>query len=328
MNGEPFEVRPFREGEEEAVNRGFNEVFSLARPLKEWRWKYTPEPEGRWILLAVDGDGEILGHYAALGIRFQAEGRTFRAGHIVDSYARRRLSLARRGVFPATVERFFAEYGAPERLALLFGFPGTRHLRLGLAQMGYGEPVPVAYWSRPAGVPTAEPSRLPWRRYRVRKGFDAEAVDRLWERSRERYPFAVVRDAAWLGRRYTGRPGVDYIHLNAVLPGRRTPSAWAVLRVMGESVQWADLIWNGDDSRALAALDREALAIARSEGATKLEMWLGGDTEAGRALAALGWRREPQLDNLHVTMRAFDPGLDAQRIAAGWYCTLGDSDLV
>lgn len=328
MSGEPFEVRPFREGEEEAVNHGFNEVFGLARPVDEWRWKYTPEPEGRWILLAVDGGGEILAHYAALGVRFQAEGRSFRAGHIVDSYARRRLSLAPRGVFPATVERFFAEYGAIERLALLFGFPGTRHLRLGLAQMGYGEPVPVAYWTRPADAPVAPPSRLLWRRYRIRRGLDAAAVGRLWARSRERYPIAVVRDAAWLSRRYTDRPGVEYVHLDAVLPGRRTPSAWAALRVMGESVKWADLIWDGADPRALATLDREAVGLARGAGSAKLEMWLGGDEEAARAFAALGWRSERQPDDLHVTMRSFDPRVDARRIAVGWYYTLGDSDLV
>ena len=317
-----LELRPFRAGDEGAVNAGFNQAFGLARPLDEWLWKYAAEPEGRWIVLAVDPAGEVLAQYAAVPVRFQVDGRVVRAGQVVDSFCRRRSGLARQGLFARTVERFFADFGAPDRLALLYGFPGTRHLQLGLAQMGYGRPVPVAYWTRPAAPPAPARGLL-----RVRTGFDPGAVDRLWRRAAPRYPAAAVRDAAWLGRRFAGRPGVSYLHLGVFPWLGRTPAAWAVLRAREGSLSWAELIWDGRDPRALAALDGAVAEAAREAGVARLETWLAGDAAAAAVLAGRGWQRREQPDGLHLTLRSFDPRLDAAAVAGRFYLTMGDADL-
>ena len=58
--------RPFRVGDEEAVNRGFNEVFRLERSMDEWSWKFPAEPDGRLIMLA-ERDGELLALLQQLG---------------------------------------------------------------------------------------------------------------------------------------------------------------------------------------------------------------------------------------------------------------------
>lgn len=315
-------LRPYLAGDEEAINAAFNRVFGLERPLAEWRWKFPAEPEGRWILLAVAPAGEVLAQYAAAPVRFQVDGRPVRAGQIVDAFCRRRSGLARQGLFPRTVQEFFDRFGAPDRLGLLFGFPGTRHLQLGLAQMGYGRPVPVAYWTRPA-VPPAPARGL----FRVRAGFEPGAVDRLWRRAAPRYPAAAVRDAAWLGRRFTGRPGVDYLHLGVYPWLGRTPRAWAVLRVGEGTLRWAELVWDGD-RRALAALDAAVAAAAGEAGAERLEAWLAGDPAAAEVLAGRGWERREQPDGLHLTVRSFHPDLDAAAVAGRFYLTMGDADLV
>ncbi len=318
------DLRAFRAGDEGAVNAAFNRVFGLERPLAEWQWKFPAEPEGRWILLGVEPDGEVQAQYAAVPVRFQVDGRVVRAGQIVDAFCRRRSGLARQGLFARTVEGFFDRFGAPDRLALLYGFPGTRHLQLGLARMGYGRPVPVAYWTRPAGL-AAEPVRG---RFRVRAGFDAGAVDRLWRRAASRYPVAAVRDAAWLSRRFTGRPGVAYLHLGVFPWLGRTPHAWAVLRIREGSLIWAELVWDGRDPRALAALDAAVAAAAREAGAERLEAWLAGDAAAAAVLAGRGWQRRDQPDGLHLTVRSFDPRLDAAAVSTRFYLTMGDADLV
>ena len=49
-----FVIRPCVAGDEIAINAGFNRVFGLHRSLAEWQWKYQEEPEGRWIIIAVD----------------------------------------------------------------------------------------------------------------------------------------------------------------------------------------------------------------------------------------------------------------------------------
>lgn len=315
-------VRPYRPGDEEAINAAFNQVFGLSRPLAEWHWKFPEKPEGRWILSTFDEERQALAQYAAVPVCFQAYGHTVRAGHIVDVFSVRRQGLARMGLFPSLVERFFAEYGGPDRLALLFGFPGTRHLRLGLVQMGYGTPRPVDYWTRAAIAP-----RWRLRPYRVLPGFAAPAVDRLWANAAGRYPVAAVRDSGWLARRFTGRPGVDYVHLGAVPLGRRTPEAWGVVRITESAVRWAELIWDGRHPAALAALDRAIVRLAREAGRLRLELWMGGDREAGAVLEDCGWERREQPDQLHLTVRSFDPRFTADRLTENFYFTLGDSDL-
>lgn len=312
-------LRPFRPGDEEALNRAFSETFGLARPLAEWEWKFGRVP--REVLLAVDAGGEPVGQFAALPVSVQLDGRLVRAGQAVDVFCRRRPGAVRDRVFLRLAREFFARFGGAGGLAFLFGFPGERHLRLGRLQLGYAQPRPVPLWRRDPG---RRPTR--WTSAAVREGFDGEAIDRLWERAAARYPVAVVRDAARAGRRYRGRAGVEYLHLVA----RRgsLPEAWAVLRHEGEALRWADLVWDGRRPQALAALDRGAMGAARKAGAEGLEQWLGGDPDAEAIFAELGWHREPHPQGLQLTTISFDPEVDASAVARRLYLTLGDSDLV
>jgi hypothetical protein len=317
-------IRPFRPGDEAAINEGFNAAFGLERPLADWEWKFADGPEGRWIVVAENGAGTVLAHFAVVPVRMQVGKRELLAGQAVDSYARRRAGLAREGLFERTTRSFYDLNCGPDRIALLYGFPGTRHLRLGLARLGYVAPQPVAYWRRAVGSRAAR--RPLWSPYRVEKGFDSAAADALWQGARGRYPFAAVRDAAWLRRRFSGRPGVDYLHLGA--SHRRRCEAWGVLRAVEGAVRWAELVWDGADPRALVALDREADAVARAAGAPYIDLWLAGDPVAAAVLADLGWQEQPEPQDLHVTFVSFHPALPIADLAPRLYYTLGDSDLV
>jgi hypothetical protein len=215
---------------------------------------------------------------------------------------------------------FFRVFGAPGGLSLLVGFPGERSLGVGRAKLGYGEPVPVPVWRR--AVPG---SRSWWTRHGVRPGFDAAAVDRLWQRSAARYPVAAVRDAAWLERRFTRRPDVEYVHLGAWRRG--AGHAGAVLRVQDGTARWADLLWDGEDPRALLALDDAAGRLARHGGATEMEMWLANDPAAEEAFARRGWTAAPHPQAM-LCAKSFRPDIDPDDVARRLYFTLGDSDLV
>lgn len=318
----PVTIRPFRPGDEAAVNAGFNAAFGLARPLAEWEWKFRDGPEGRWIVVATDAAGATAAHFAVVPVRMQAAGQEILAGQAVDSYALRRLGLARHGLFERTVRAFYDLHCAADRIALLYGFPGTRHLRLGVAQLGYVEPQAVPFWRRATASAAARPL---WSPYRVQEGFDATAVDALWRRARGRYPFAALRDAAWLARRFTGRPGVEYRHLAA--RRWRQSEAWAVLRLGSGRARWVELLWDGRDASALGALDRAAVDLARAAGASHLDLWLAGDPAAAAALAGRGWERQPQPDGLHVAFVPFHHALRIGDLAPRLYYTLGDSDL-
>jgi hypothetical protein len=318
---ERFEFRPYQPGDEELINRGFNEVFGLERSADEWRWKFQAEPEGRWIVVAVDADGALVAQYAVVPVRFQVDGLRLRAGQPVDAFCLRRPGLVQRGLFTQTVHEFYRSFGAPDKIAFIFGFPGERHMRLGKIRLLYVDPVPVPLWRRSDPV-----RRLVWTGHRVRRGFDREAVERLWERASSRYPVAAIRDGAWLARRYQGRPGGDYIHLSAWRGGE--PRAWTVVRRGADAVLWAELVWDGDDPRALEALDRQVARLARESRVADCEMWLAGDPPAEETFARLGWRRQEHPEHLQLTAVSFHPGVDGVRLIRRLYLTMGDSDLV
>jgi hypothetical protein len=317
--------RPYRAGDEVEINIGFNRVFGLNRSLGEWRWKYPAEPEGRWIMLALGSNGEVVGHYGAVPVRLKVDGCEVRAGQPSDVFTRReaRHGLAAARTYIATVEAFFAQYGSPERLAVLYGFPGERALRLGLARLGYDQMPPqlVPVWRRSVGR-----RGWPLGRYRVRVGFDPAAVDALWERSSERYPVSAVRNAAWVSRRFLGRPGVEYVHLTAWCGNCIV--ALAVLRMVGDVASWAELVWDGEDPRALAALDRAVVKLTRVAGGRSAEMWLGGDEAAEAAFTHLGWERGTHSANLVMVARSFHPEINVTGFAGRFYLTMSDADLV
>lgn len=313
------ELRPYAPGDEGSINRGFNEAFGLERSLGEWEWKFDAA-EGRWILVAVDPGGEVVAHYAAVPVRFQVDGAVLRAGQPVDVFCLRRPELVHGMLFVRLVREFYRVFGAPERLALLFGFPSERPLRLGKAKMSYGDPVSVPVWRRRSGG-----RRAWWTGHTVRQGFEAAALDRLWERSAHRYPVASVRDGAWFRRRYTGRPGVEYTHLSAWRQGE--VRAWAVLRLLDGVTRWADLVWDGKDPSSLLALEGAVARVARRWGSAEIEMWLANDATAEAVLSKRGWLSAPH-PQVKLTALSFLPGVDGNDVVRRCYLTMGDSDLV
>jgi hypothetical protein len=160
----------------------------------------------------------------------------------------------------------------------------------------------------------------------VTSGFDPKASDALWSRAAERYPFAAVREAAWLQRRYAGRPRVEYVHL--YVRRRAVARAWGVARFQGDALHLADLVWDGSDPRDLQAVDRAFVTHARRGGVTRLEMWLDGDPAAAEVLASRGWVRQPDPPDFGMVGRAFHPAIDLAEVARHIYLTMGDSDLV
>lgn len=328
-------IRPYRAGDEEALNRAFNRTFGSDRRLADWAWKFPAEGGGRdWIDLALAG-GEVVAQFAAQPVEVQVDGRRITAGHAVDAFARPAAGgLARRGVYARTVERFYAERGGAGGLAFLFGFPGRRHLALGRRLLGYVEPAPVGYYrlaalesaggARPASGRRTLADRL-FRRAVV-AGAAPAADDRLWARAAGRYPVAAVRDGARLARRFGGRPGVDYPRRTVWRRGEAR--ATAAFRVEGPLLRWAELVWDGTSAADLAALAAAVAAAGRALGAVEGELWLSGDPRAAAVLERRGWRRQSHPEDLHLTAVSLTPGLDVAPLVPRFYVTLGDSDLV
>ncbi len=320
-------IRPFADGDEVAVNDAFNEVFSLRRPLEEWLWKFPPAPGGRTIMTAWDGD-RLVAHYAGMPVRYQVDGRVWTAAQIGDVFSRpsARRDFTRRGVWVRTVEEFFATFGYGGRLAMLFGFPSPRPLKLGVLQLGYDAmpPQPITSLACDRAVPRTAASLL----YRAEMARDWEPrLDQLWQRARASYPVTVVRDAEWALRRFAGRPAARY-HRFLVFPRlSERPVAWAAFRTDLGCCHWVDLVWDHDHPGALALLARMAGRLAAPTERRTAELWLNGDLDGRTVLERLGFVCRPEPRELMMVARSFPPEFPIAAMAGRVYLTLADADL-
>ena len=322
-------VRAFRDGDEKKINDTFNRVFSLGRSLEEWYWKFRDVPGGRPIMLAWL-DGEICAHYGSLPARFQVDGIEWPAAQIVDVFSTReaRRLFAKRGVWVKTVERYFLEFGESGRFPLLFGFPGKRALRLGVLQLGYDsvEPQPIRYLRRDGGTGSETFSRYLYRAELATEKDDR--LDTLWQSARSDYPVAVIRDAARVATRLSGRPGVSY-HRFLVFPRfSPTPVAFAAFRTDQGRCRWVDLVWDHGHRGALALLSLVGRRLAHSHGAAFEELWLNGDQAGIDFLRRRGFCEQPEPNGLVMVARSFNQNLSVATLDRRVYLTMADADLV
>ncbi len=315
------QIRPFLPGDEVGINNGFNEVFETNRTLEEWHWKFGDDGGlGRMLVALVAG--EIVAHFGLLVVPLWWRGRRLLLGQTVDCYAKRRQGVVQSRVFEQLFQAVREHFGA--ELDGLFGFPGQRHMKLGQLRLGYAPARPVVVWSRaprPRSVPSVlQPS--PWP--------PADRIDHLWQAARGRLGASFERDAAQLRRRFSSRPGVEYLPVVAARWWGR-PEALAVARLQGGAEQTllvTDLLWDGRRERGLAELDRLLDAEAHAQGATQIEMWLGGDPLAEALLASRGWRSERHPLGLGATAVSFREHFDAADLLGQLYITMADADLV
>ena len=335
-----YTLRAYAPGDEAAIQRAFTAVFGVERSDAEWRWKFLEPPRGARILLAFDAAGELVCQYAAITVDVTWAGAPMQGAQIVDVLARRRRGLGPRGgAFQPTMERFLAECAAANGVAFVYGFPGERHQRAGAVTGHYFDPVEVERLSRrlPLARDTAAANRWSPARSWISEGFEAHATDRLWRRSRARYPNATVRDAAWFQWRYERRPGGRYLQLGVRRAGETR--AWGVIAPgagAGHTL-WVDLLWDGEQVADLvdlaAAVEERALAGAarlvteargaHDEGA--VDLWLRGDLEARSALLERGYAGTPE-PHLRLSAITFDPRISVPQVLTGFYLTMGDSD--
>ena len=315
-----FLRRPYARGDEASINAGFNEAFGLARPIGEWAWKFGPGAEDAWVDVATGPDGAVAAQVAAQRVPVQVDGRTVLAGRVVDLFCRRGASRQEPALLRRLAADFRARHRAPGGAAFLYGLAGAPHLRLEAVRLAAPGSPPV-----PRRWRDAARGRSRWRRYAVHTWLEARAADAFWEACRARYPVAAVRDAAWLERRFLSPPGVRHHVLAARRWGR--VAAWAVVRLGGGVAHLADLAWDGEDPRALHAVEEEACLAAEAAGARSIEAWLGGDQAARAALLERGWKAAPDPRPLLLATSVLDPTLDGEDLRRRFYVTLGDSDL-
>ncbi|MCG6949344.1 MAG: GNAT family N-acetyltransferase [Acidobacteria bacterium] len=322
-------VRLYRDGDEQAINDGFNRAFGKQRSVQEWAWKYRAGDPPYPIVAAWDGQ-QLAAHNGGVAADYQVYGQQTLAIQGADTFS---LAAAERnpewrGAWQQVMERF-AELAADEfGASLLYGFTGGRAISHMVARAQWDSVSPrriplLTRHRRPAGRSAASrlfSARLVGEHYSI--------VDRLWARASNRYPVSVVRDGNHVRRRLTGHPTVRY-HRFIVRPRwSSAPAAFVAFRADGGVIRWVELVWDGRPG-SLELVDLLSRGLAEQTGAEREELWLDGDPEAARWLEVFGFESRPDPSGVVRVVKFLSEDLKAESFAPGGvYTTMADADLV
>jgi hypothetical protein len=336
---EGLTLRAYRQGDEEGIFALFQTTYGKPRSPASWRWKFCENPAGLQIVLAVTGDGEVVGQYAgmpawaAIGGPWAAkDGRPYLLSQAVESMVnpRFRRGLKNPGLQIRLVRRFYEEYMGPDAGAMAYGFPIPVYCRL-LVRTGV---VTVLHRVVQLEKDLTSQSgrsgrRLPAVRYRIEQfSRYSSAVDELWQRCQRELPMAVIRNARYLNWRYADCPDVAYVKLLATDRWTGRAEGIAVLRLGFEDRPVASLVdWLVPRRRGglAGALLRHCEAVAVASGQRRIEAWFPDYAPQFQFLQANGYRPSPT--QYEIVWEPFQPELARDWVPGHWYYTMGDSDI-
>lgn len=339
MSESSYEVRPYRDGDEAGLVDLFNAVFGEGdagferRTPEQWRWLWADNPMGRQIVVAVSGEGQVIAHYGALPARIQVGDAVHVSAQMIDSmvHPEWRRGLQREGVFLKTAKAFFERWDHLPENAVHYGFPNKRVYPIGRRYLKYTsfiEPVPVIhrnFFEDPDDDAVGRDHAGAAEAVEVAR-FGPE-MDELWARLKPAYPFAHVRDHAYLRWRYDGCPWLPYRRfLIRDASGRLrgyfvARERWQKLPILALT----DLLVAPDDAAAVAVALRAATRLARATGHARVEGWLPERHPTFAHARAAGFRTEPGL--YVMCMNLFVASPTREEALQRCYYTIGDSDV-
>jgi GNAT superfamily N-acetyltransferase len=342
------EIDRYRPDDRRQVEALYRRVFghdSADANRLRWDWQYRRNPNGSatepLIWLAREGT-TVVGQYAAMPVRASIKGREIDAAWGMDVMVAP--ERQRQGLGETLFRTWDRSVGASLGLGLSDG-----SYRL-FQKMNWPDvgPVPclVKPLSRralrrpnwPVGLNRfVSAITLPWIRLvararplqgevRTLRLFD-ESFTRLWERVRDKFDFAIRRDAAYLNWKYAHAPHVRYSL--AALWRDTEPAGYVVYRHVheprGRVTLLVDLLADPDDTAAVLTLlrwvDREA-RFADSDKIRAFAMHEG----FRRVLRKSGYYSVKSTMEFVAKINALQVPSDFYKNLDRWHVTLGDSD--
>ncbi len=227
------QIRPYRPGDEEAINNLFNFTFNKSRTIQAWNWKFTENPAGKdpseWITIG-ENNGKIVGHYASMPMKIKYHNTQLMTSQYVDIMldpsARKNTLL-----FWNLVKSHFENNKGT--IPFTFGFPNEVAYQTVKIFLGSKDLVEMVQLFKRFSLRSMLKKRFPWfhkwiihsihslskvfygfglsmRRVdknitiRVVDEFD-ERINRFWERLKDRYEIMTVRNLPYLNWRYKDR---------------------------------------------------------------------------------------------------------------------------
>ena len=326
-----FTVRPYRDGDDEAILDLFARSFPHApRSIEHHRWKYGESPFGNGrISLTFAEDGRLAGHYCGYPVPFRIDGRDVLAHQIGDTMTDpsiRHLGRGPTSILGRTALDFYERF-CEGQVAFNYGFNVANIQKFSLRFLRSDRVEPVTWRVRDLRAHPLEP--IP-RLARWLRGYRLELVreptpewDELFERVAPAYRFLVRRDASYVRWRYLRCPDVAYSIVSIRKWGRLV--GWIAYRIQENRFLWGDALF---DPRHVDAVEVLLRHVVPSYPVETIEGWFPPrPVWFDAVLRGLRFETRPEPQDLSVMCVPFVLGDAVARMRETLYFTWGDSDL-
>ena len=318
-----FVVRPYGPGDEIGVLSLWQTAFKKEMPPDVWRWKYLDNPYEVQIALCVSEDGTILVMYGGIPYRANWKGKTVCVTHLADIMSHP--DCRGTGVFVRAGAAFFDLFAGPEATIFYYGFPGKYHFDIGEKYLEYSAlKGGVSFLTTRTADLTQNKMRFGGRIEQITDVDDA--FDSLWKVCCGDFPFAVIRDSAFLRWRFFEHPMNKY-ELWGYRPYlQKGWKAYAAFAVEGAKARMVDILVSSY-GRAMNDFLARLGAQFVERGIAEVETWLPGNHFLAQAAISAGFRPSQEPLGFIPTGRSFHPSLSLDWVSNNIYYSLADGDL-
>ncbi len=288
-----LDFRPFRPGDENAILTLFKTAFGKTMSKEYWNWRYRDNPvDAPMIELAWDGD-TLAAHYAVSPVPLMIGRETAKAALSMTTMTHP--DYQGLGLFPQLAERLYDRL-SKQGYRMVFGFPNSQSHRTFVQHLGWQDMAPVPQMS----------ARIDDMKFPDTPGRSFAQVDRFsdWLPSIAPSPAKVSlgRDIAYYNWRMLEEPEKTY---RIGVAGGDGALGLAVFKRHEDAV---DLVELAATPETIGALIGSVAAIAREDGATRLNTWLPVFDPMFPALEKVGF--EPSGPITYMGARVFGSGGD------------------
>ena len=332
-----IEIRNFQAGDE----AGFQKLGNLVEEhpwnhfnLENWKWKYRGKnPAGQPVSIYADNDSEIIGHFAAIPMKYWIDGESVVGSHSVAMMIDP--NWQNRGLIKFVADKLIQQI-EEQGIPFTYGYPNKNAYELHIKLLGYEEVAQQQFFIKYIDSNNVENENLgsggfTWEK--IQK-FGAEVND-LWEKSKNGYRAIVERKSDFLNWRYLHRPDVPY-YAFGVFNGNRL-AGYCVLKLYQEEQtlrgHFIDLFTSNNNRGCASILISKGLQFFKEMKASEVTLWMQGCSfmrdqlhengfrEGG--IAGAGWpdSARPMICRFNSEKEKYQPLLNEK----DWYFTMGDT---
>ena len=332
-----LDIRPYKSGDE----IGFQKLDELVeihpwnkRNLANWHWKFKgSNPAGEPIMIYAENDGEIIGHFAAIPMKYWFDGVEVVGSHsaamTIDP------AWQNKGLIKFVADKLIKELGE-QKIPFTYGYPNDNAYDLHIKLLGYEDVVMQRLFykkikNNDEKISVSTSKALNWQQI---TRFD-DRVNILWEKAKNDFKAIVIRNSEFLNWRYLDRPDITYYAFGAF--NGDYLEGYCVLKIYQDQNvlrgHFIDLFTKNGNSDCGCFLVENGLNFLNNNNVDEITLWMQGSPffedilkEFGFSVDGVsggGWpgATRPMICRLNVEPEKFRPWLNEKN----WYFTMGDT---